>query len=146
MAELLKQLGAQKGGGKNMYDIDGNLGSDPDGVTPEKYIYPSKEAAEAAKTAGSTGGRRRRNSKHHKGNSWLAHVKATMKDKKNKGKSFKQVLKLAKKTYKKSQSHSLSSSHSGGNKRKFAHSNPQSGGSGNASASTFGSTAGAYPN
>ncbi len=92
------------------------------------------------------GGRRRRHSKGHKGNSWLAHVKATMKDKKNKGKSFKQVLKLAKKTYKKSHSQSSSSSQSGGKKRKFAQSNPQSGGSGHASASTFGSTAGAYPN
>jgi hypothetical protein len=97
----------------------------------------------------SAGRRHRRHSKGHKGhkgNSWLAHVKATMKDKKNKGKSFKQVLKLAKKTYKKSQSHSLSSSHSGGRKRKNAHLDPQSGGSGHASASTFGSTAGAYPN
>lgn len=32
-------------------------------------------------------------------NAWLAHVKATMK--KHRGKSFKQVLKLAKKNYKK---------------------------------------------
>ena len=32
-------------------------------------------------------------------NAWLVHVKATMK--KNRGKSFKQVLKLAKKSYKK---------------------------------------------
>ena len=60
------------------------------------------------------GGRRRhrRHSKGHKGNSWLDHVKYTMKDKKNKGKSFKQILKIAKKTYKKSQSQS------GGKKRK----------------------------
>ena len=33
-------------------------------------------------------------------NAWLVHVKATMK--KHRGKSFKQVLKLAKKNYKKS--------------------------------------------
>ena len=58
------------------------------------------------------GGRRHR--KGHKGNSWLAHVKATMKL--NRGKSFKQVLKMAKKSYKKSQSQS--SSQSGGKLRK----------------------------
>jgi hypothetical protein len=58
------------------------------------------------------GGRRHR--KSHKGNSWLAHVKATMKL--NRGKSFKQVLKIAKKSYKKSQSQS--SSQSGGKMRK----------------------------
>jgi hypothetical protein len=44
----------------------------------------------------------------------LAHVKATMKL--HPGKSFKQVLKIAKKTYKRSQSQS--SSQSGGKKRK----------------------------
>ena len=57
------------------------------------------------------GGRHR---KSHKGNSWLAHVKATMKL--NRDKSFKQVLKIAKKSYKKSQSQS--SSQSGGKRRK----------------------------
>jgi hypothetical protein len=138
MAEILKQLGAQKGGGTDGDVVSGDdlMGSaNGDGTNgPQR------------KNSQSAGRRHRRHSKGHKGNSWLAHVKATMKDKKNKGKSFKQVLKLAKKTYKKSQSHSLSSSHSGGKKRKFAHSNPQSGGSGHASASTFGSTAGAYPN
>ena len=55
------------------------------------------------------GGRRRRSNGSRK-NSWLSHVKATMKV--NRGKSFKQVLKLAKKTYKKSQSQSQSSSQS----------------------------------
>lgn len=58
----------------------------------------------------------RRHSKSHKGNSWLAHVKATMKL--NSGKSFKQVLKIAKKSYKKSQSQSSSQSQSGGKRRK----------------------------
>jgi hypothetical protein len=141
MAELLKQLGAQKGGKTVFKTKDNNNTNAP-------LTMDIDDAADIPDGYSETnaGGRRRRHSKGHKGNSWLAHVKATMKDKKNKGKSFKQVLKLAKKTYKKSQSHSLSSSHSGGKKRKFAHSNPQSGGSGNASASTFGSTAGAYPN
>lgn len=57
---------------------------------------------------GGRGGRRRSNGSRK--NSWLSHVKATMKL--NRGKSFKQVLKLAKKTYKKSQSQSQSSSQS----------------------------------
>jgi len=114
MADLMKQLtGAQTGGGDNMYNINGELGSG------DEYIYASKEDAEAAR---STGGRRRRHSKHHKGNSWLAHVKATMKL--NRGKSFKQVLKLAKKSYKKSQSQSQS-----GGKRKSKRTG-QNGGSG----------------
>ena len=137
MAEILKQLGAQKGG----KEITRNGTS----VTvDDSYVLQPGDDGYVAPTQG--GRRHRRHSKGHKGNSWLAHVKATMKDKKNKGKSFKQVLKLAKKTYKKSHSQSSSSSQSGGKKRKFAQSNPQSGGSGNASASTFGSTAGAYPN
>jgi hypothetical protein len=60
------------------------------------------------------GGRRRRSSGSRK-NSWLAHVKATMKV--HRDKSFKQVLKIAKKTYKKSQSQSQSSQN-GGKRRK----------------------------
>ena len=71
------------------------------------------------------GGRRRRHSKGHsgrKGNSWLDHVKYTMKEKKNKGKSFKQILKIAKKSYKKSQSQS------GGKKRTCKGQNGGSGG------------------
>ena len=60
------------------------------------------------------GGRRRRSNGSRK-NSWLSHVKATMKV--NRGKSFKQVLKLAKKTYKKSQSQSSSQSQSAGRRR-----------------------------
>jgi len=64
-----------------------------------------------------SGGRRRRSNGSRK-NSWLSHVKATMKL--NRGKSFKQVLKLAKKTYKKSQSQSSSqsSSQSAGRRRR----------------------------
>jgi hypothetical protein len=85
-------------------------------------IYDSME--DAIKDGGvpppSTGGRRRRHSKGHRGNSWLTHVKATMKL--NRGKSFKQVLKLAKKSYKKSQSQS------GGKRRKSRRG--QDGGSG----------------
>lgn len=59
------------------------------------------------------GGRRKRKNGSRK-NSWLAHVKATMKLHRNK--SFKQVLKIAKKTYKRSQSQSKSSQ-SGGRRR-----------------------------
>jgi hypothetical protein len=65
-----------------------------------------EEQTGAQSTNGKLGGRRKRHSKSHKGNSWLDHVKYTMKEKKNKGKSFKQILKLAKKSYKKSQSQS----------------------------------------
>jgi hypothetical protein len=64
------------------------------------------------------GGRKRRSNGSHK-NSWLSHVKATMKA--NPNKSFKQVLKIAKKTYKRSQSQSKSQSksqsQSGGRRR-----------------------------
>ncbi len=106
MAGILKDLDVQTGGGRfkiengSVVEVDDNSGD-----------YDDRAAAEAALTSG---GRRRRHSKGHKGNSWLAHVKATMKL--NRGKSFKQVLKLAKKSYKKSQS--SSSSQSGGKGRK----------------------------
>lgn len=72
------------------------------------------------------GRRRRKSHSGRKGNSWLAHVKATMKL--HPGKSFKQVLKIAKKTYKRSQSQS--SSQSGGKKRKGGTRRGQYGGSG----------------
>lgn len=73
------------------------------------------------------GRRRRKSHSGRKGNSWLAHVKATMKL--HPGKSFKQVLKIAKKTYKRSQYQS--SSQSGGKKRKGkSQKNHQNGGSG----------------
>ena len=106
----------------------------------------------------STGGRKRRGNGSRK-NSWLAHVKATMKV--NRNMSFKQVLKRAKKTYKKSKSQSQSqSSQSGGRRRRAkgvkgvkgvktggnAHAQdmfqePQNGGSGMAGKPAFGSTA-----
>ena len=104
-ALMAKLTGAQKGGGYNSAGEEG-----PDG--PE-YPYPSKEAAAGQPT----GGRRR---KGHKSNSWLAHVKATMKL--HPGKSFKQILKIAKKTYKRSQSQSQS----GGRKRKGSKGQSQS--------------------
>ena len=107
---VMKQFtGAQKGGGDAVYikRSDGRIYEEVDGYTPKTGESSStKEEFDAQ----STGGRRRRNTK----NSWLSHVKATMKM--HRGKSFKQVLKLAKKSYKKSQS--SSQSHSGGRRRK----------------------------
>ena len=114
---MAKFTGGQTGGtiGKFMIDVNGL-------VQPSTAEYTGKEyeTAELAVAAGGIipppagGRRRRRHSKGHKSNSWLAHVKATMKL--HPGKSFKQVLKIAKKTYKRSQSQS--SSQSGGRKRK----------------------------
>ena len=113
MAEILKQLGAQKGGEKIVIRKNGQkekVGDD--------YLLGDGESFDLTE-----GGRRRRHSKSHKGNSWLDHVKYTMKEKKNKGKSFKQILKLAKKSYKKSQSQS-------GGKRSKSARKGQHGGSG----------------
>ena len=108
-AALMDKLtGGQTGGAFNIKGVEG---------VGEGYVYDTLEAAEEAAeeaAAKGMGGRRRRHSKGHKGNSWLAHVKATMKL--HPGKSFKQVLKIAKKTYKRSQSQS--SSQSGGKRRK----------------------------
>lgn len=95
------------------------------------------------------GGRRKRSNSSRK-NSWLSHVKATMKV--NRNKSFKQVLKLAKKTYKKSQSQSSSQSGGKRNKQNKRGGNSmkqsidsllqkQQGGSGMAGKPAFGSTA-----
>lgn len=75
---------------------------------------------------------RRHKRRHHKKNSWLAHVKTTMKL--HRGKSFKQILKIAKKSYKRSQS-----SQNGG---KTLRSKGQRGGS--AKTSNFGEDAQAY--
>jgi hypothetical protein len=108
-----------------------------------------KPLNEVAKLGQSTGGRKRRGNGSRK-NSWLAHVKATMKV--NRNMSFKQVLKRAKKTYKKSKSQSKSqSSQSGGKKLRVkkggnAHAQDmfqesQNGGSGMAGKTAFGSTA-----
>jgi len=97
MADALMKQFTQTGGDKTIIRNGQTV------TVPDDYVLKDDETFVA-------GGRRRRHSKHHKGNSWLAHVKATMKL--NRGKSFKQVLKLAKKSYKKSQS--SSSSQSGG--------------------------------
>lgn len=98
----------------------------------------------------STGGRKRRGNGSRK-NSWLAHVKATMKV--NRNMSFKQVLKRAKKTYKKSKSQSQSkSSQSAGKRRRGVKKGgnsaaqdmfqePQNGGSGMSGKAPFGENA-----
>lgn len=72
------------------------------------------EGSEVKPPPGSLDGGRRKRKNGSRKNSWLAHVKATMKLHRNK--SFKQVLKIAKKTYKRSQSQSQSSQ-SGGRRR-----------------------------
>ena len=85
---------------------------------------PLGDAGKLGEIGGMNGGRRRKSRKSYKGrkgrkgNSWLAHVKATMKL--NHGKSFKQILKIAKKTYKRSQSQSQSAYQSGGSGAKVA--------------------------
>ena len=68
---------------------------------------PSNAAPVVSPPAGSTGGRRRRGT----ATSWMAHVKATMRA--NKGLKLKQVLKLAKKTYKKGMKGGFTSSGAG---------------------------------
>jgi ribosomal protein L14E/L6E/L27E len=78
-------------------------------AVPEQMSQEEKDTATPATPGGISGGRRRRSNGSHK-NSWLSHVKATMKA--NPNKSFKQVLKIAKKTYKRSQSQSKSQSKS----------------------------------
>ena len=100
-----KLTGGQTGGGRFALNDNNEVIEVDDNSGP----FNTRAEAEAAKTAG---GRRRKSHRGHKGNSWLAHVKATMKL--HPGKSFKQVLKIAKKTYKRSQS----SSQSGGKRRK----------------------------
>jgi hypothetical protein len=123
-----------------------------DVVKPDDVASTVPEEGESVKSGSegqSTGGRRKRGNGSRK-NSWLAHVKATMKV--NRNMSFKQVLKRAKKTYKKSKSQSQSqSSQSGGRRRRVkkggnAHAQdlfqaPQNGGSGMAGKPAFGSTA-----
>ena len=92
---------------------------------------------------GQTAGRRhRRHSKHHRHhkNSWLSHVKATMKL--HRGKSFKQILKLAKKSYKKSQSNSQQ----GGKRRKSQHKNMSQQGGKRSSINEDGVVSGDPPN
>ena len=89
-------------------------GSDPSDL-------PADPLAETTPNPGLAEGGRRKRSNGSRKNSWLSHVKATMKV--NRNKSFKQVLKLAKKTYKKSQSRSQSksSSQSAGKRNKRNH-------------------------
>ncbi len=87
------------------------------------------------------GGRRRNGFRK---NSWLSHVKATMKV--NRNKSFKQVLKIAKKSYKKARSQSQSQNAGKrrrlGNKRSGkSQKSRQSGGSGMAGKTPFGENA-----
>ena len=120
----------------------GVLGADPLGDT-------SGAATVKLPGEGRNGGRRRRSNGSRK-NSWLAHVKATMKV--NRDKSFKQVLKLAKKTYKKSKSQSQNGGKSKG-KRKMTRGGSsmkqsidallqkQEGGSGMAGKAPFGESA-----
>jgi hypothetical protein len=78
---------------------------------------PASSLDVSVKSAPQAGGRKK--------NSWLAHVKATMRGHRNK--SFKQVLKLAKKTYKKSMSkrQSQSQNQNGGKKMKRGGSSKQ---------------------
>ena len=106
------------------------------------------EVPTAAAAAGKAleGGRRKRTNGSRK-NSWLSHVKATMKL--NRNKSFKQVLKIAKKTYKRSQSQSQSAGKGrngmrGGNsqqQQQQQQQKQQQGGSGMAGKAPFGENA-----
>ena len=117
-AALMDKLTGGQTGGKPAYKTDKNAtGDDMIEVDDDLTIPPKGYSFIAPSAAPSTaGGRHRKSHRGHKGNSWLAHVKATMKL--NSGKSFKQVLKIAKKSYKKSQSQSSSQSQSGGKRRK----------------------------
>lgn len=87
-----------------------NSDTDPLDYSIKAPTLPGAETSDVDRQGG-----RRRRSKGYRKNTWLSHVKATMKV--NRGKSFKQVLKLAKKTYKKSQSQSSSQSQSAGRRR-----------------------------
>ena len=120
-ALMAKLTGSQTGGTVNGDNIPVGQNQDIEQISNNGDVVSSYSFSR-------NGGRRHR--KSHKGNSWLAHVKATMKL--HPGKSFKQVLKIAKKTYKRSQS----SSQSGGKGRKGSkgkgksQKNYQNGGSG----------------
>jgi hypothetical protein len=86
----------------------------PGGKSDEEQPLPGNGSGNSGNSGGpQSAGRRKRS------NPWLAHVKDTMK--KNRGVSFKKILKLAKKSFKKSKSYnkrkSQSQSHSGGKKR-----------------------------
>ena len=75
---------------------------------------PAKATVDTIEAENVKGGRRKRKNGSRK-NSWLAHVKATMKV--NRNMSFKQVLKRAKQTYKRSKSQSQSSQNGGRRRR-----------------------------
>jgi hypothetical protein len=111
-------------------DSDGSIGQDEKTTTD---CTPG--------TPGCTpGGGRRRGSR--KSNPWLAHVKETMK--KNRGVSFKNVLKLAKKSFKNSKYGSKSKSQSKSrsqSKSKYGGKGRQRGGSGMAGKAPFGENA-----
>jgi hypothetical protein len=76
-----------------------------DSATPLPSTSPA-DAADSTTPTPTVGGRRKKNP-------WLAHVKATMRGHRNK--SFKQVLKIAKKTYR-NKSRSKHQSQNGGKK------------------------------
>jgi len=106
----------------------GNLSTNP----PVQTTPPKCEDG----TDNCGGGGRRRGSR--KSNPWLAHVKETMK--KNRGVSFKNVLKLAKKSFKNSKYGSKSKSKSK-SKTKYGGKGRQRGGSGMAGKAPFGENA-----
>jgi hypothetical protein len=117
--------------GKSAVKTGGN-GSAP-AVSSAEPVDTSKTGPTSAPTTvlggDQSAGRRRRGRRQ---NSWLSHVKQTMKM--HKGKSFKQILQLAKKSYhnRQSQSHSQSQSNQNGGKRRRQKSRKtrQNGGSG----------------
>jgi hypothetical protein len=81
----------------------------------DSLLSPSTEQPNPSPVSGEQSGGRRKRS-----NPWLAHVKDTMK--RNRGVSFKKILKLAKKSFKKAKSYrrksqSQSQSYSGGKKK-----------------------------
>lgn len=115
--------------------------SDPN--IPQSEGLEDQNQIEQSQTAGRRHKRHSKHHRHHK-NSWLSHVKATMKQ--HKDKSFKQILKLAKKSYKKSQSQSQKQQQQqGGNKSRNQRQRQQQQGGSGMKTSTFGENAAAYP-
>jgi hypothetical protein len=123
---------------------------DPAKLSDDQDTAKPSIANSSNDVSGLGGRRRRRGSKKY--NPWLAHVKETMR--KNRGVSFKNVLKLAKMSFKsskygsksKSQSHSHSQSQSAGRRRGKRGGNKsskssQNGGSGMAGKAPFGENA-----
>lgn len=108
-----------------------------EGMNEDQSQNQNHSQADQSQTAGRRHRRHSKKYRNHK-NSWLSHVKSTMKQ--NRGMSFKQVLKLAKRSYKKSHSQN------GGKHSKSLKNlkGPQNGGSA-AKTSNFGDNAAAYP-